>query len=100
MDFKEFRKIRTKVAVPALECARGAGIDRSTVSLYESGTVDLTQKQIDALHGALVAAIRRRVTSFESALKRLLSGERKAGEGVGARSSGGDERPDAPGPTQ
>ena len=90
IDFKQFRKARTRVEISALELARGSKIDRSRISLYESGTAQLSEEQLEALCAALVAAIRKRIKNFEGVID-LLRNQKEAVEGVGARIDGRKE---------
>jgi transcriptional regulator with XRE-family HTH domain len=100
MDFRTARAVRIAAGESGLEIARSAGIDRSRHSLFENGSVELSDEQVESLRKALVAALYSRMKKLQTGLE-LLSESNKQNEtarGVGARPDGlesgsGDDAP-------
>ena len=96
-DFKEYRKARDLAGATALEIAKASGINRSQLSLYESGAAKLSGPQLARLQNSLIAAINDRIAKLRRGIELLTedSSQKKAIDGVGARIDGeeiGNER--------
>jgi transcriptional regulator with XRE-family HTH domain len=96
-DFKKYREARYLAGATALEISKASGINRSQLSLYESGAVKLRGSQLARLQKAVIAAILRRMAKLRTAVEILNKGitQKEAIDGVGARIDGeeiGNER--------
>jgi hypothetical protein len=60
MTGRDFRTSRTQARIPQFPVSSKAGIDRSKLSLYECGYVELTDAEVVALEKALRALIKER----------------------------------------
>lgn len=106
VNIRKLRAWRDEVNIPGLEIARLSRAPRigyASLSLFETGNAKPTDRQLDAIQKALVKAIELRIKKLASVIQKIEQFkeiDQVADEAVGARSSGGDERPDAPGPTQ
>jgi transcriptional regulator with XRE-family HTH domain len=87
MKFATLKNIRILAGVPASELARLSGVDRSRLSLFESGTVRLSDSQLSSLMASLRVAIRERIEKLEEGfaiLNREEIAAQKAADGAGA----------------
>jgi transcriptional regulator with XRE-family HTH domain len=105
MNSRKFREIRIRAGVKALTLARMAHLSHSRISLWESGTVELSEAQRTKLTNSLLKEIVKRMAAFKAAIKMLRETEPKnkvAADGAGATGSGReselrcDERRNAP----
>ncbi|SRR6266849_6276530 len=91
MEFATLKNIRILAGIPASELARLSGVDRSRLSLFESGTVRLSDSQLRSLMASLRVAIRNRIEKLEEGfdiLNREELSTQKAVGGVGALADG------------
>jgi transcriptional regulator with XRE-family HTH domain len=101
MDFRMARAVRIMAGESGLDIARLAGIDRSRHSLFENGSVELSDKQIESLRRTLIAAIHDRIAKLRKGIELLTEdpSQKKAIDGVGARIDGeeigNERRPDS-----
>ncbi len=90
---KQIRNIRIRAGVQAVELARQSGIDRSRLSLFESGTVELSEAQLAKLKDSLLKELVKRMEGFRAAIKMLKETEatKKVAAGAGAPDGQGSE---------
>jgi transcriptional regulator with XRE-family HTH domain len=91
LDFRKFRKVRIQAGVKALALARMAHLSHSRISLWESGTVELSEAQRAKLTDSLLKEIVKRMESFRAAIETLRETEpenKVAADGAGAPGSG------------
>lgn len=97
VNIRKLRAWRDEVGIPGLEIARLSGVNYSSLSLFETGNAKPTERQLTVIQKALVKAIELRIKKLTSVIEKLEATNDEAGRSVGARSSGGDGEPDAPG---
>ena len=85
------------MGIPGLEIARLSGVNYSSLSLFETGNAKPTERQLTAIQKALLKAIKLRITKLSNVVGKLEATNDEGRRSVGARSSGGDGEPDAPG---
>lgn len=76
MDGKQLRRARVTVGLTGVELSRVARVNRSTLSLAESGCITLSPEQERRVRAALLRAARRRRQNCVAMLATLGAGER------------------------
>lgn len=71
MTPKRLRELRELTNLSQVELAKRAGIDRSRLSMFENGHVDLAEKQKAALTTALQTAMHERSLQQKEALNKF-----------------------------
>jgi predicted transcriptional regulator len=77
MNRKTFRAVKRRTGIATTTLATKSKINRTTISLYESGAVQLSKEQLAQLVTAFETAISERIAGFEKAIK-LLRGKKEA----------------------
>ena len=100
-DFRAYRNVRNLAGATSIEIALSAGINRSQLSMYESGSLQLSDAQVDRLRKALIVAVCQRQSKLREAAEILTKDipQKETARCVGARSGGlesdlGDDAPD------
>ncbi len=65
------KQLREASGLTQLEVAKRAGLERSRLSLFESGYVVLTAREERALRRVLLSALRKRVAHLQSVLTQV-----------------------------
>lgn len=68
---KSLKELREASDLSQFKAANRAGLDRTRLSLAESGHVVLTAKEQDALRRVLLSALRKRVARLQNVLAQV-----------------------------
>jgi transcriptional regulator with XRE-family HTH domain len=83
---RKFRELRTMAELTQHKTARLSHIERSRISLFENGHIELQPQEVTALRRALARAISSRVMKLQDALAGLRSLELPSANVSGSQS--------------